>query len=104
MKIIAVFALILATAINCGAQDITELAERPGTFEILSRTNYASSECGFTQAEMTANFERLKEIIAVVRQNPVMSDIKGFMGRAAAYNVNDMQTGSLVRCAGTCSL
>ena len=88
MKIIAVFALILTTAINCGAQDITELAERPGTFEILSRTNYASSECGFTQAEMTANLERLKDIIAVVRQNPVMSDIKGFMGRARLHTMS----------------
>ena len=82
IKIIAVFILMLATAINSGAQDGTELADRPGTFGILSRTDYASSECGFTQAEMTANLARVKDIIAVIRQNPVMSDIKGFVGQA----------------------
>ncbi|MFZ0472434.1 MAG: hypothetical protein WAL94_07450, partial [Bacteroidales bacterium] len=46
------------------------LEERPGTFEILSRTDYASAECGFTKADMTSNLERIKEVVAVIRQNP----------------------------------
>jgi hypothetical protein len=64
------------------------LAKRPGTFEILSRTNYAMPECGFTKADMTANLERIKELVSVVRQNPVLSDIKGFNGRARIYNMS----------------
>jgi len=70
------------------AQDQVNLTDRPGTFEILSRTNYASSECGFTKTDMTANFERIKDIVAVVRQNPVLSDIKGFNGRARIHTMS----------------
>lgn len=70
------------------AQENSSLDSRPGTFEILSRTDYASRECGFTNAEMTANLERIKEIIAVVRQNPVLSDIKGFAGRARLHTMS----------------
>lgn len=70
------------------AQENPGLESRPGTFEILSRTDYAARECGFTQADMTANLERLKEIIAVVRKNPVMSDIKGFAGRARLHTMS----------------
>jgi hypothetical protein len=44
LKIITVSALMLATVINSGAQDRTGLADRPGTFEILSRTDYAMPE------------------------------------------------------------
>ena len=70
------------------AQDQVNLTDRPGTFEILSRTDYASSECGFTKTDMTANFERIKDIVAVVRQNPVLSDIKGFNGRARIHTMS----------------
>lgn len=61
--------------------------DRPGTFQILSRTDYTLPDCGFTRAEMA---EGLKEIIAVVnviRKNPVLTDMKGFEGRARIYNV-----------------
>ena len=64
------------------------LEERPGTFEILSRTDYASAECGFTKADMTLNLERIKDAVAVVRQNPVLSDIKGFNGRARIHTMS----------------
>ena len=70
------------------AQDQVNLTDRPGTFEILSKTDYASSECGFTKTDMTANFERIKDIVAVVRQNPVLSDIKGFNGRARIHTMS----------------
>ena len=87
MKIIN-FALILITclALPCRAQE--DLSQRPGTFEILSRTNYSMPECGFTQAEMTANLEKVKEVIAVVRQNPVLYDIKGFVGQARLHTMS----------------
>ncbi len=69
------------------AQDQVNLADRPGTFEILSRTDYASPECGFIKADITANLERIKDLVAVVRQNPVLNDIKGFMGRARIHTM-----------------
>ncbi len=37
---------------------------------------------------MNANFERIKDIITVVRQNPVLSDIKGFAGRARLHTTS----------------
>lgn len=85
-KLIIICVILLQVIVVSNAQE--ELSQRPGTFEILSRTDYASRECGFTQAEMTANFERVKDIIAVVRQNPVLSDIKGFMGRARIHTMS----------------
>jgi len=70
------------------AQDQVNLADRPGTFEILSRADYASSECGFTKADMAANLERIKELVTIVRQNPVLTDIKGFNGRARIHTMS----------------
>lgn len=64
-----------------------DLSEKPGTYEILSRTEYAPSECGFTKADMTANLERIKDLVAVVRQNPVLADIRGFNGRARIHTM-----------------
>ena len=69
------------------AQETNKLDEKPGTFEILGRTDYTMTECGFTKAEVTVNLEKIKELIAVVRQNPVLSDIKGFNGRARIHTM-----------------
>ena len=80
--------LILVAALSSPAQDNASLADRPGTFEILSRTDYAWHECGFTQDDMTANLGRIKDIIEVVRQNPVLGDIKGFAGRARLHTMS----------------
>ncbi len=80
--------LFLTGFMSLCAQDLSVFTDKPGTFEILSRTDYASSECGFTKTDMTANLERIKDIIAVVRQNPVLSDIKGFNGRARIHTMS----------------
>lgn len=69
--------------INSVAQDLSQM---PGTFNILKRTNYASAECGYTKAEMTANLQCIVNVINVVKQNPVLAEIKGFNGRARIYN------------------
>lgn len=63
------------------------LREKPGTFEMLRRADYASAECGFSKADVTANLPKLIEIVTAIRKNPVLSDIKGFNGRARIYNV-----------------
>jgi hypothetical protein len=62
-----------------------DLVNRPGTFEILSSTDYAPSECGFTKADITANLQRITNLINEVRKNPVLADIRGFNGKARIY-------------------
>lgn len=83
-----VWALFCFVPLITVAQENSGLDSRPGTFEILSRTDYTSPECGFTKAEMTANMERIKEVVAVIRQNPVLADIKGFNGRARLHTMS----------------
>jgi hypothetical protein len=80
-----IFLIIASLKLN--AQEIPQLAEKPGTFEILSRTDYSMYQ-KFTPAEMAANMERIKELVSIVRQNPVLADVKGFMGRARIYDIS----------------
>lgn len=86
-----VFSLIcltlLATSLYAQPEKIPYLGDKPGTFEILSRTNYSIYQ-KFTPAEMAANMERIKELVSIVRQDPVLADIKGFMGRARIYDIS----------------
>ena len=53
--------IILVASLCAQPQKIPYLGDKPGTFEILSRTNY-STYIKFTQAEMAANMERIKEL------------------------------------------
>ena len=68
------------------AQELPLILDKPGTFEILKRTDYASSECGFTKAEVTANLQKITDLVALVQNNPVLSELKGFDGRVRIYN------------------
>ena len=86
-KFFSIPVLFLACNITLVAQELPLILDKPGTFEIVGGTDYVSSECGFTKAEVTANFERIKAVVTSVRKNPVLSDIKGFDGRARIYNV-----------------
>ena len=70
------------------AQELPLLTEKTGTFEILSRTDYTGYDCGYTKAEITSNLQRITDLVNVVRQNPVLTDLKGYDGRARIYNVN----------------
>ncbi|MDZ7635089.1 MAG: hypothetical protein U5L72_11965 [Bacteroidales bacterium] len=81
-------AMILIMCLSVPALAQEDLSRRPGTFEILGRTDYAMPECGFTKTDITANLERIKELVAVVRQNPILSDIKGFNGRARLHTMS----------------
>lgn len=90
---------IIATALLAGlsltltAQELPLLTEKQGTFEILKRTDYVSYDCGYTKAEVTANLQRIIDVVTVVRQNPVLTDMKGFDGRARIYNLNCKEIG-----------
>ncbi|NVO21086.1 MAG: hypothetical protein HXX13_15395 [Bacteroidetes bacterium] len=75
------FSSLLSISQNAGS-----LTDRPGTFEILSRTDYTSPDCGFPKTEVAANLQRIINLVNVVRKNPVLTDIKGFNGRARIYN------------------
>jgi hypothetical protein len=88
MKISLTLLLLVWVSLSL-AQNLknAELKDRPGTFEILSRTDYTSADCGFTKADVTANMQRIVNLVNTVRKNPVLSDIKGFDGRARIYNV-----------------
>ncbi|HCM60674.1 MAG TPA: hypothetical protein DIS74_09930 [Bacteroidales bacterium] len=80
--------LLAGLSINLTAQELPLLTEKQGTFEILSRTDYVGYDCGYTKAEVTANLQRITDLVSVVRQNPVLTDMKGFDGRARIYNLN----------------
>ncbi len=82
--------LVFATGLLPGliAQESSLVRDKPGTFTILSRTNYVGYDCGFTKSEITTNLERITDVVSVIRQNPVLSDIRGFEGRARIYNLN----------------
>ncbi|MCU0378564.1 MAG: hypothetical protein MUC78_09925 [Bacteroidales bacterium] len=88
MKRSVLFFTAILIAIHSVVNAQEDLSQRPGTFEILSRTDYTTADCGFSKAEVSANLEKIKEVVAVVMQNPVLSDIKGFNGRARIYTMS----------------
>lgn len=85
-KYLLLLAITVAFQIFSLAQELPLVLEKQGTFEILKRTDYASPECGFTKTEMTANLQKIIELVTIVRNNPVLSEMKGFDGRARLYN------------------
>ena len=90
-KLIALLtALVLNISLFAQPEKIPFLGDKPGTFEILARTDYSMYQ-KFTSAEMAANMERIKELVSIVRQDPVLTDIKGFMGRARIYDISGTQ-------------
>jgi hypothetical protein len=76
------------------AQELPLLLEHPGTFEILSRADYTSPECKFTKNEVAANLQKIILLVNTVRKNSVLSEMKGFDGRARIYNVGCKYDGS----------
>lgn len=83
----------IATLLTCYLTVIygqdQQLLNKPGIFEVLGRTDYTLPECGFQKNELIANLQKINEVINVVRRkNPVLTDIKGFDGRARIYNIS----------------
>jgi len=68
------------------AQELPLVLDKQGIFEILKRTDYASSDCGFTKPEMAANLQKITDLVAIVRKNTVLAEMKGFDGRVRIYN------------------
>jgi len=89
-KSVSMLILILVFPIVIFGQKQPPRFDKPGTFTILSRTNYTLPECGFTKAEMTANLQKITELVNIIRKkNLVLSNIVGFEGRARIYNTNN---------------
>jgi len=84
--------VIVSTILSAHLYGQFVLADKPGTFEILSRTDYCNPAWGFTKAEMTSNLQKITELVNIIRKNPVLSDIKGFNGRARIHTVTYNET------------
>lgn len=85
---ILIFISFFVGFLSAQPEKIPFLGDKPGSFEILARTNYSMYQ-KFTPAEMGANMERIKELVSIIRQDPVLADIKGFMGRARIYDISN---------------
>lgn len=82
--------LIMVFPIIILAQKQPPRFDKPGTFTILSRTNYTLPECGFTKIEMTDNLQKITELANTIRKNNLLlSNIVGFEGRARIYNTSN---------------
>ncbi|TFG44612.1 MAG: hypothetical protein E4H43_00030, partial [Bacteroidia bacterium] len=78
IRILAICNICLTVVLTGNAQELPLLTEKEGTFEILSRTDYVGYDCGYTKAEITANLQRITDLVTVIRQNPVLAELKGF--------------------------
>jgi hypothetical protein len=83
--ILTTMIFLTLSALKISAQELPLILDKQGTFEILNRTDYSGSDCSFTKTEMTANLQKINEMVAIVRENHVLSEMKGFDGRARIY-------------------
>jgi len=81
---------IMAMAFHCMAfaQELPLILDKQGTFEILSRTDYTMPYFGFTKPEITANLQKIVDLVNIIRKNPVLTEMKGFDGRARIYTIS----------------
>jgi len=62
--------------------------DHPGDFKLIDWGVYSHYNCGFTKAEITANYQKIIGITEVMRKNPVLSDQKGFNCETYVYAIN----------------
>lgn len=94
MKNPCIAGLLMLSALMCGAQELPLLSQHPGSFEVLKRSDYTDADCGYTRDEIQGNLEKISQVIAVMRQNPVLANPTGYDGRARIYNAYCHYTGS----------
>jgi hypothetical protein len=84
--------ILILLSTNISAQvfepELPLIPDKPGTFQILSRTDYANPDCGFKKTEMTANLQEITEVVNTIRMNPVLIELRGFDGRARIYDAS----------------
>jgi len=89
-----VLGVLLVQKTGLFAQELPLILDKQGTFEILSRTDYTMPGFGFTKAEITANLKEINNLISTVRQNEVLTEMRGFDGRARIYTVSMQEENS----------
>jgi len=95
-KIILLLLAVASTHLSTGqSKELPLIHDRQGSFEFMSRTDYAGSGCNFTEAEISGNLGKIAALIAVVRKNRVLAELKGFDGRARIYTTLACQQGGL---------
>lgn len=88
MKVFLLLGALLLTETFSIAQELPLIPDKQGTFEILSRTDYTMPDFGFTKTDITANLQEISGLINTVRKNPVLTEMKGFDGRARIYTIS----------------
>jgi hypothetical protein len=78
--------IVLFTCL-CLSKELPLLLDKQGTFQLLSRTDFTLPQCGFTQDDRAGNLKEITALVDIIRQNPVLAELKGFEGRARIYNV-----------------
>ena len=92
-RIAVCFLIITGFLHGLSAQELPLVTDKEGTFKILTRTDYVSNDCGYTKAEIAANLQRITDLVTVIRQNPVISGLKGFDGNARIYTLSCRDAG-----------
>lgn len=87
-KSLAMFIMAMAFHCMAFAQELPLILDKQGTFEILKRTDYTMPYFGFTKSEMTANLQKIVNLVNIIRKNPVLTEMNGFNGRARIYTVS----------------
>jgi len=87
-KSLAMFIMAMAFHCMAFAQELPLILDKQGTFEILSRTDYTMPYFGFTKPEITANLQKIVDLVNIIRKNPVLTEMKGFDGRARIYTIS----------------
>lgn len=67
------------------AQESVLLPDKQGDFKIINWSVYGMSGTDFTKSEENANYKKLVAITDVIRQNPVMKELRGFAANARLY-------------------
>lgn len=70
------------------AQDSKLLLDKPGAFKIVDWGVYRHYNCGYSKTETSFNYQQLNNIVATVRKNPVMTELKGFDCMPTFFAVN----------------
>ncbi len=70
--------LFAVSMLKSRAQDYPLILDHPGTFEVIDWGVYTHYDCGFTKAEIAANYQKIIGITGLVRKNPVFTNQKGF--------------------------
>ena len=86
------FLVVLVSCCQIAAQELPLVTEKPGTFKLLSRIDYASG-ANFSKAQMEAGLQQLEKLVTIVKKNKVLAGLKGFNAQVRLDDISPV-----VRC------